>query len=954
MGIQPEWIKLRGARVNNLKNISVDIPLKKFTIVTGVSGSGKSSLAFDTLYAEGQRRYVESLSTYTRQFLEKMAKPDIDSIDHIAPSIALEQKNHVMNSRSTVATQSELYDYFRVLYSKVGHTYCVKCDEEVKAENPQSVVNGLIQSYLNARCYIVSPVENKQANKKNWNDFRKNTLQLGFERILIQNSKNFEQYELSNLEKPPEEFDKIFIVIDRMSISNENSRLLESIEAAFEQGSGLMNVILVQEPKWKSLQFSNKFVCQKCGEAYSKPEAHLFSFNSALGACSECAGFGFNLELDEDLIVPDKNKTIRNGAIDPFTKPAYTDWHDDLMKFCEKNKISTIKKYSDLSKEHKNLIWNGDGSKKGFQGIQACFDELKSWKYKVHVRVFIRRYQTARICSTCKGARLKPNALNVYLVYEKDSKKNRINISELASMSIKNCNSLFQFLQTEKTALTRFEKDAAKDILMQISGRLNFLDDVGVGYLTLNRLSKTLSGGECQRISLATQLGNKLCSTLYVLDEPSIGLHPADTSKLIKLMHQLRDHGNTLVVVEHDLDVIAAADYMVELGPHAGSRGGEVIVQDELNKAAKAGGCLTGKYLSGAFSIEPRRTQRKVSPQKFKIVGACENNLKDITVEFPIHQLIAVTGLSGSGKTTLIHKTIHNALARLYRRENLEVGRFQRLYGADLFEDVVLLDQKPIGKSARSNPATYLKIWDDIRKIYSNQSLSLRRGYTPQYFSFNIDGGRCPVCKGEGEITLDMHFMAELKLPCEECEGKKFKKAVLEVEYKRKNIYDILCTTIDECIDLFREYPSVSSKLQIMKKVGLGYLALGQSSTTLSGGEAQRLKVASILLEKTSSNMLYIFDEPTTGLHIDDVKKLLDVLHDLVDQKNTVLVIEHNLELISQADYIIDLGPGGGDNGGKLVVSGTPEEVMNCDASLTGNYLKKMKSNPAHRILLPS
>ncbi len=954
MGIQPEWIKLRGARVNNLKNISVDIPLKKFTIVTGVSGSGKSSLAFDTLYAEGQRRYVESLSTYTRQFLEKMDKPDIDSIDHIAPSIALEQKNHVMNSRSTVATQSELYDYFRVLYSKIGHTFCVKCDEEIKAENPNSVSAQLNQDHSGARCYIAAPVDEKMVNKKNWQDFRKNTLQSGFERILIQNKKDFEVVEISALEKQPESFDKIYIVIDRLVINNEGSRLLEAIETGFMQGAGVVNIAIVQEPKWKILQFSNKYVCQSCGESYAKPEAHLFSFNSALGACSSCSGFGFNLELDEELIVPDKSKTLRNGAVDPFTKPAYTEWHDDLLKFCEKNKISTSKKYSDLTKEQKNLIWKGDGSKKGFQGIEGCFEELKSWKYKVHVRVFIRRYQTARICSVCKGARLKPNALNVFLVYEQEKKKKRINISDLASLSIKNCNELFVFLNSEKTSLTRFERDAAKDVMAQVSGRLNFLNDVGVGYLTLNRLSKTLSGGECQRISLATQLGNKLCSTLYVLDEPSIGLHPADTSKLITLMHKLRDHGNTLVVVEHDLDVIAAADYMIELGPHAGSKGGEVIVHDELSKAAKAGGCLTGKYLSGAFSIEPRRTQRRPSPQKFKLVGACENNLKDVTVEFPIHQLIAVTGLSGSGKTTLVHKTIHNALARLYRRENLEVGKFQRLYGADLFEDVVLLDQKPIGKSARSNPATYLKLWDDIRKIYSNQSLSLRRGYTPQYFSFNVDGGRCPVCKGEGEITLDMHFMSEIKLPCEECEGRKFKKAVLEVEYKKKNIFDLLCTTIDECIDLFREYPSVSSKLQIMKKVGLGYLALGQSSTTLSGGEAQRLKVASILLEKNSSNMLYIFDEPTTGLHIDDVKKLLDVLHDLVDQKNTVMVIEHNLELISQADYIIDLGPGGGVNGGDILVSGTVEDVMNCDASLTGNYLKKMKSNPAHRILLPT
>ncbi len=953
MGNLPEWIRLRGARVNNLKNINVDIPLKKFTIITGVSGSGKSSLAFDTLYAEGQRRYVESLSTYTRQFLEKMAKPDIDSIDHIAPSIALEQKNHVMNSRSTVATQSELYDYFRVLYSKVGRTFCPNCNLEVRAENPQTVASSL-SPHIQKRCYVLANIDPKMVSKKNRLEFKKNTLQQGFERILIRTKKTQDVVEISTLEEAPEDFLDIYLVIDRMTIEPENARMLEAIEAAFLLGSGLMTIALVFDPKWEYLRFSNRFECQKCSEPFSKPEAHLFSFNSALGACSACSGFGFNLELDEALLIPDKAKTIRNGAVDPFTKPAYTEWHDDLMKFCEKNKINTGKRWIDLTKDQKKLIWEGDGGKKGFQGITACFEELKSWKYKLHVRVFIRRYQTPRICGTCNGARLKPTALNVKLVYKKNDQEERVNISELSGKSIHDCNELFTQILNEKSSLTRFERDAAKDVLAQIAGRLRFLDEVGVGYLTLNRLSKTLSGGECQRISLATQLGNKLCSTLYVLDEPSIGLHPADTSKLIKLMHQLRDHGNTLIVVEHDLDVIASADYMIELGPLAGSRGGEVIVQDSLEKASLQQSCLTGKYLSGAFFIEKRRTQRSKSDKVFKIIGASENNLQNVTVEFPRNQLIMVTGLSGSGKTTLIHKTLHNALARLYRRENLEVGKFQKIYGADLFEDVVLLDQKPIGKSARSNPATYLKLWDDVRKIYSNQSLSLRRGYTPQYFSFNADGGRCPICKGEGEITLDMHFMAELKLPCEECEGMKFKKAVLEVEFKKKNIYDILCTTIDECIEIFREYPSVTSKLQILKKVGLGYLQLGQSSTTLSGGESQRMKIASILQEKTSSNMLYIFDEPTTGLHLDDVKKLLNVLHDLVDQKNTVIVIEHNLELIAQADWVIDLGPGGGINGGNLIVAGTPEDVMSCEASLTGTYLRKMQSNPSHRILLPN
>jgi excinuclease ABC subunit A len=933
------FMKLRGARTNNLKNINVDIPLKQFTVVTGVSGSGKSSLVFDTLYAEGQRRYVESLSTYTRQFLEKMAKPDIDSLDNVSPAIALEQKNHINNSRSTVATMSELYDYFRLLFAKIGHTYCTNCGKEVLTDSPVTVGRSLKEESAGARFYVLSPIEENGLSKKVWPETRKALVASGFERVALDTAQT-EIFDLVALEKLPPKIKRAFLVIDRMALPEhpeKDSRLMDALDQAFQHGLGRVAIALVgktPEEPWRFRHYSNRFRCENCAIDYRHPEPQHFSFNSPLGACSGCSGFGFNLELDEELVVPDRRKTLKNGAVDPFTKPAYVDWHHDLLKFCEKHKIPVGKRYEDLSAAEKKLLWDGDGAKRGFPGINGCFEELKGWKYKLHVRVFIRRYQTQRLCLECNGSRLSPSARAVKIGQPPRD------LAEILSFSIEQALAYFESLK-----LPRQEAEIAKDALKQITGRLRFLADVGTGYLTLNRLGKTLSGGECQRINLATQLGNRLCSTLYVLDEPSIGLHPADTNKLIQLMHQLRDHGNTLVVVEHDLDVISSADHIVEIGPMAGYKGGELVTQGPLNQILTDKGCLTAKYLTGTFTIPKRDRRRPGNGKSIKIAGACENNLKDVTVEFPLHELVVVTGLSGSGKTTLVHRTLYNALSRLFHKENVPVGKFQRLYGADLIQDVVLLDQRPIGKSARSNPATYLKIYDDIRTVMANQSMSLRRGFTPGHFSFNVDGGRCPVCKGEGEVTLDMHFMADIKLPCEECEGRKFKKNVLEVEFKRKNIYEILRTTIDECIDLFREYPAITSKLQILKSVGLGYLELGQSSTTLSGGESQRLKIASVLQDHSQSNMLYIFDEPTTGLHVDDVKRLLRVLHDLVDQKNTVIVIEHNLELISQADWIVDIGPGGGEHGGSVVAAGTPEEVMTNDQSATGRYLKKLLSN---------
>lgn len=956
------YLRLRGARTNNLKNISVDIPLKRLTVVTGLSGSGKSSLAFDTLYAEGSRRYTESLSTYIRQFLEKMPRPDIDGLENISPAIALEQKNHINNSRSTVATMSELYDYLRLLFAKVGRTYCLKCGKPVKKDSPVSIGRWLKDTTDAGRFYVLAPVVlPAKATAKDFDAWRKQLMADGFERLFDETTKevlelaSVDEQILRPLRKAPDARRRgaasdqsgllhaawsrehpttkqvalyqrsLHIIIDRMSRPDDptkDPRLMDALEQALSRGND--RVVLAFPPakddgQWLLHRFSSRFRCDDCDLDYRQPEPNLLSFNSPLGACPGCNGFGYNLELSEKLIIPDPRKHLRGDAIAPFSKPAYVDAQKGLMKLCAKHKINTAKRYDDLTTEEKKLIWDD---------IRAFFEELKGWKYKMHVRIFIRRYQETRLCTACEGARLRPEALAVRV--------GDINLAQLLKMSIENARAWAAQLK-----LDRMQKETAADIVRQVQGRLDFLDNVGVGYLALDRLGKTLSGGECQRIMLASQLGNKLCSTLYILDEPSIGLHASDTERLVTLLEQLRDHGNTVVVVEHDLDVVRAADYVVELGPLAGHKGGEVIAQGTLKDILASGRTLTGRYLTGEAQIPRREKTRGPAKDHIRITGASEHNLKEVDAWFPLNRLVCVTGLSGSGKTTLVHKTLFNALHRLFHKENVEVGRFQRLYGADLINDVAMLDQKPIGRSSRSNAATYMKIYDDVRKIYANQSLSLRRGYTPQFFSFNVDGGRCPICKGEGEVTIDMHFMAELKLPCEECGGKRFKKDVLEVEFKKRNISQLLNTTIDECIDLFREYPAVNVKLQILRSVGLGYLGLGQSGTSLSGGESQRLKVASVLADRKANNVLYIFDEPTTGLHVDDVKRLIQVLHSLVDNGHSVIVIEHNLDLIAQADHIVDIGPGGGIHGGMVVATGTPEQVMAEKASLTGRFLKR-------------
>jgi excinuclease ABC subunit A len=954
-------IRLQGVKQNNLKNITVEFPAKQISVVTGLSGSGKSSLVFDTLYAEGQRRYVESLSTYTRQFLEKMPKPEVDLVQNIPPAIALEQKNHIVNSRSTVGTQTEIVDYLRLLYAKVGKTFCMDCGSEVQKLDSQVILDWAMAWLPTRKALILSPVsytppaietakekKNRTADsKKTASKKPKTSLSLlqilkeqGFTRVFLRApKKKGEVLEIEEIDPKTAEAlfadREIFVVVDRLKLaaeelkdetSSERARVLDSIDQGLAIGKGKVAFYDLDEASFKL--FDSRFACVKCGREHRIPEPNLFSFNSPIGACPSCSGFGYNLELDETLVVPNPSLMIKNGAIDPFSKPSFSEWQKDLFKFAERHGIPITKKYQELTLAQKKMIWDGLPNDKNFPGIRGCFAELARYKYKLHVRVFIRRYQTQSLCMTCKGSRLNPEALAV--------KIGKLHIAEALDLPIEEAIPWISNLK-----LTQREAKIATEILNQVNRRLLFLDEVGVGYLTMARLAKSLSGGEFQRINLATQLGNGLCGTLYILDEPSIGLHASDTDRLIRVLKRLRDQGNTVVVVEHDLEVMKSADWLIELGPQAGRNGGGLVAQGTAHDLSLLKDSVTGKYISGEKRIERVRPPRGDAKRKIKISGCRENNLKDLDVEIPLDRLVVVTGVSGSGKSTLVHKTLYNALAKLFYHSTEPVGRFDRIYGADQIQGVVLLDQSPIGKSSRSNPATYLKAWDEVRRIYANQPLALRRGFTTQHFSFNVDGGRCPVCKGEGEVTLDMHFMAEVKLPCEECNGKRFKKNVLDVTYRGKDIYQLLMTTIDEAYEMFRDNSTLIRKLGILREVGLGYLQLGQSGTTLSGGESQRLKIAATLDDRSNENLLYIFDEPTTGLHLDDVKRLIGVIQDLVDSRHSVVMIEHHLDVITQADWVIDLGPGGGTRGGALIAEGRPDQLMSNPASLTGKMLNE-------------
>jgi excinuclease ABC subunit A len=958
-----ESIVVRGARVHNLKNIDFTIGHNTLTVVTGVSGSGKSSLAFDTIYAEGQRRYVESLSAYARQFLERIEKPDADAIDGIAPAVAIRQKNSTRNPRSTVATATEIYDYLRLLYARIGRTYCLKCGQEVKKDAVDEVADAILALEEETRLQVLFPIQSGTAvpaGAKNKGARRKkklaDTLQLpsdglktrlldlrtrGFNR-LYQNGQIFE------FSTPESLLDvdfsmPVFALVDRLVVAADaRSRIVDAIETAYrESGEVIFETAPRENEAVQQLRFSQRFECKRDHIRYEEPEPILFSFNNPYGACPRCQGFGNTIDFDLDLVIPDKSKSLNEGAIEPWTKPKYRPLFTELKRFAKQTKISLDVPWSEMDAEHQKLVVNGEGK---FPGIRGFFAHLERKKYKLHVRVFLSRYRGYSVCTTCGGARLRPEAQQV--------KINDRNICQVCSMTVEQAADFFQSLQ-----LRPQEAAIADKLLIEIGERLRFLNDVGLEYLTLDRLASTLSGGEAQRIQLATSLGSRLVGTLYVLDEPSIGLHTRDTHRLIKILHNLRDLGNTILVVEHDPDIMRSSDRILDLGPGAGENGGKVIATGTYTEIRKNPASLTGRYLAEELRIQMPTTRRKPGVQQIEIHGARAHNLKCIDLNIPLGMIVAITGVSGSGKSSLLHDVLYQALVSAGKQANgsQPASRaWDTIEGADYLDEVVLVDQSPIGRTPRSNPVTYIKAFDAIRDLFASLPEAQKRGFAAGHFSFNIPGGRCETCQGDGTVTVEMQFLADVELICEECKGTRFKSQVLDVRYRGKNIHEVLNLTVKESLKFFAEVPKITEKLRVLEEVGLGYLRLGQSATTLSGGEAQRMKLAAHLqpaardIGRPSNSkdgprhkrrVLYIFDEPTTGLHFDDVSKLLFAFRRLIDAGGSIVVIEHNLEVIKTADWVIDLGPEGGERGGYVVGAGTPEAIAKLPNSYTGKYL---------------
>ncbi|MFC5045870.1 excinuclease ABC subunit UvrA [Aquimarina hainanensis] len=910
-------ILIKGAKLHNLKNLDVSIPRNKLVVITGLSGSGKSSLAFDTLYAEGQRRYVESLSSYARQFLGRLNKPKVDYIKGIAPAIAIEQKVNSTNPRSTVGTTTEIYDYLKLLYARIGKTYSPVSGNQVKKETVSDVVAYVKSFEEGAKLLLLSTItveEGRTLEKK-----LQVLQQQGYARIKV----NDTVYRIEEAEY--KETDEIHLVIDRI-IKRDNedfyNRLADAVGTAFFEGKGSCYIQTLQDNTLR--EFSNKFELD--GITFLEPNVHLFSFNNPYGACPTCEGYGDVIGIDEDLVIPNTALSIYEGAVFPWKGESMSWYKDQLVNNAYKFDFPIHKPYYQLSEEDKSLLWKGN---EYFEGIDSFFKELEAKAYKIQNRVMLSRYRGKTRCNTCKGTRLRPEANNV--------KVGNKTITELVEKPLHEVSDFFKNLE-----LSTHEISIAKRLLKEINSRLGFLENVGLGYLTLNRKSNTLSGGESQRINLATSLGSSLVGSMYILDEPSIGLHPKDTEKLINVLLSLRDLGNTVIVVEHDEDIMKAADEIIDIGPEAGSFGGEVVATGTYDQIIKKDS-LTAKYLSNKLSIEVPE-KRRTSKYHIDIVGARENNLNNIDVTIPLGVFTAITGVSGSGKSTLIKKIVYPALLKELGGYGEKAGQFTEVKGNySNIKHVEFVDQNPIGRSSRSNPVTYIKAYDDIRALFANRKLSAIRNYKSKHFSFNVDGGRCETCKGEGEVTIEMQFMADVHLVCETCNGKRFKKEILEVTFQDKNIDDILNMTIDDAIDFFytHKQTKITRKLQPLQDVGLGYVKLGQSSSTLSGGEAQRIKLASFLVKgNTKDKALFIFDEPTTGLHFHDIKKLLKSFNELLDKGHSVLVIEHNIDLIKCADYIIDLGPEGGILGGTIIGQGTPEELINIKASHTGKYLR--------------
>lgn len=917
-----EYIIIKGAKVHNLKDVSIAIPQKKFVVITGLSGSGKSSLAFDTLYAEGQRRYVESLSAYARQFLGKIDKPEVDYIKGISPAIAIEQKVNTRNPRSTVGTTTEVYDYLKLLFARIGKTYSPISGKEVKRHSVTDVVDFILGLPDETKAYLLSAINIKEGTTLQ--DRLKIFIQQGFTRIKVDG-------EIVRMDEFLEKSDKktkagVYLLIDRFAIRHDDgefaSRMADSVETAFFEGEGECIVELLDEKSTQHL-FSNKF--EEDGMLFEKPSVNLFSFNNPFGACKKCEGFGSIIGIDEDLVTPDKSKSIYEDAIVCWRGETMSAWKERLVKNAYKFDFPIHKPFYDLSPNQKRLLWTGN---EYFEGLDAFFRMLEENSYKIQYRVMLSRYRGKTACPECRGTRLRKDANYVKVA--------DTSISDLVLMPVKELRDWFGKLE-----LNEHDAAVAKRLLVEINSRLQYLCDVGLGYLTLNRTSNSLSGGESQRINLASSLGSSLVGSMYILDEPSIGLHPRDTDRLIKILRSLNKIGNTVIVVEHDEEIMRAADQIVDMGPEAGSHGGKVVFQGNHEAIAKEKDSLTARYLNGTDQIElpdkPRLAKDFIS-----LKGVRHHNLKNVEVKFPLKCMTVVTGVSGSGKSSLVSEVLYPSLKKIHGGYAGKTGEFDKLEGAfEKIKSVEFIDQNPIGRSSRSNPVTYIKAYDEIRNLYASQKLSTLRGYKPSWFSFNVEGGRCDVCEGEGEVKIEMQFMADIHLQCETCHGKRFKQDVLEVEYKGKNISDILDMTVDEAVEFFREYePKIAGKLQPLADVGLGYAKLGQSSSTLSGGEAQRIKLASFLSKGSNSDKtLFIFDEPTTGLHFHDIKKLLSAFNALLDQGHSLVIIEHNPDVIKCADWIIDLGPEGGDKGGNIVFEGLPQDIINCEASYTGKYL---------------
>ena len=947
----PDPIVVRGARTHNLKNVDVTLPAGKLVVLTGVSGSGKSSLAFDTIYAEGQRRYVESLSAYARQFLERMEKPDVDRIEGIAPAIAIRQKNSVRNPRSTVGTVTEIHDYMRLLFARVGRTFCTQCGEEVVRETAEVVADRLVALPEGSRLLIgfdmpvfTAPAAARKADDEDEGEVRDDgdasaadTASLsparaavdslrrrGFGRLLVDGrAVAFEDLTPADIDGRTQ----LQVVVDRLrSAPGERSRLTDSVEIAYQQGGGAAWARRLGEDGEAdtTLVFSERFECRACGLPYETPQPRLFSFNNPFGACPTCHGFGNVIELDTALVVPDESKTLAQGAIEPWTKPHYRAHLAELKKVAKGLGLRLDVPWRDLTAEERRLVIDGNGG--AWEGVRGFFTWLERKKYKVHVRVFLSRYRGYQTCPDCKGTRLRREARAVRVGGQ--------TIDRVSALTTREAQQFFDAL-----ALGPQEAAIADKVLVEIRRRLGFLADVGLDYLTLDRLSSTLSGGEAQRISLATSLGASLVGTLYVLDEPSIGLHPRDNQRLITILRKLRDQGNSVLVVEHDADMIAVADHVVDMGLGAGEHGGRVIFNGPLADLAAEPRSLTAKYLRGELQIPVPAHRRKGAPQKIRVIGAREHNLQDVDLEFPLNTLTCITGVSGSGKSTLVHDVLYAGIKRAKGDWDQKVGFFRRLEGAELLSDVVLVDQTPIGRTPRSNPVTYLKAFDPIRELLASTKDARSRGLTASSFSFNVPGGRCEACQGEGEVKVEMQFLADVYVPCEHCDGKRFKSAVLDVKYKGRNVTQILDLTVREALQFFSGSVKVLRRLQVLDEIGLGYVRLGQPAPTLSGGEAQRVKLSAELQKRSTGRTVYVLDEPTTGLHFEDIRKLLGVLQSLVDKGNTVIVIEHNLDVIKTADWIVDLGPEGGVKGGEIVAAGTPEQVVKEPRSFTGQYL---------------